>query len=220
MERLIVLDTETTGLDVDDGHKIIEIGCIEIIDRNITENSFHYYINPERLVDEKAYEIHGISNKFLKDKPKFIDVIEEFIEYISDSALVIHNAPFDLGFLKSEYIRSGYQQEVLYRDREIIDTLKIARQKSPGKRNTLDALCSRYSVDNTDRSLHGALLDANLLASVYLRMTQGQTLIKGLSEVMVNTRQKNSDVIKNRKPKIIYANDYELDEHRNYFKNN
>ena len=218
MERLIVLDTETTGLDVDDGHKIIEIGCIEIIDRNITENSFHYYINPERLVDEKAYEIHGISNKFLKDKPKFIDVIEEFIEYISDSALVIHNAPFDLGFLKSEYIRSGYQQEVLYRDREIIDTLKIARQKSPGKRNTLDALCSRYSVDNTDRSLHGALLDANLLASVYLRMTQGQTLIKGLSEVMVNTRQKNSDVIKNRKPKIIYANDYELDEHRNYFK--
>ena len=218
MERLIVLDTETTGLDVDDGHKIIEIGCIEIIDRNITENSFHYYINPERLVDEKAYEIHGISNKFLKDKPKFIDVIEKFIEYISDSALVIHNAPFDLGFLKSEYIRSGYQQEVLYRDREIIDTLKIARQKSPGKRNTLDALCSRYSVDNTDRSLHGALLDANLLASVYLRMTQGQTLIKGLSEVMVNTRQKNSDVIKNRKPKIIYANDYELDEHRNYFK--
>ena len=220
MERLIVLDTETTGLDVDDGHKIIEIGCIEIIDRNITENSFHYYINPERLVDEKAYEIHGISNDFLKDKPKFIDVIEKFIEYISDSALVIHNAPFDLGFLKSEYIRSGYQQEVLYRDREIIDTLKIARQKSPGKRNTLDALCLRYSVDNTDRSLHGALLDANLLASVYLRMTQGQTLIKGLSEVIVDTRQKNSDVIKNRKPKIIYANDYELDEHRNYFKNN
>ena len=163
MERLIVLDTETTGLDVDDGHKIIEIGCIEIIDRNITENSFHYYINPERLVDEKAYEIHGISNKFLKDKPKFIDVIEKFIEYISDSALVIHNAPFDLGFLKSEYIRSGYQQEVLYRDREIIDTLKIARQKSPGKRNTLDALCSRYSVDNTDRSLHGALLDLSLI---------------------------------------------------------
>mgnify|MGYP001209034996 FL=1 len=218
MERLIVLDTETTGLDVDDGHKIIEIGCIEIIDRNITENSFHYYVNPERLVDEKAYEIHGISNDFLKDKPKFIDIIEKFIEYISDSALVIHNAPFDLGFLKSEYIRSGYQQEVLYRDREIIDTLKIARQKSPGKRNTLDALCSRYSVDNTDRSLHGALLDAKLLASVYLRMTQGQTLIKGLSEVTVNTSQKNSDVIKNRKPKIIYANNYEVDEHRNYFK--
>ena len=218
MERLIVLDTETTGLDVDDGHKIIEIGCIEIIDRNITENSFHYYLNPERLVDEKAYEIHGISNDFLKDKPKFIDIIEKFIEYISDSGLVIHNAPFDLGFLKSEYIRSGYQQEVLYRDREIIDTLKIARQKSPGKRNTLDALCSRYSVDNTDRSLHGALLDAKLLASVYLRMTQGQTLIKGLSEVTVNTSQKNSDVIKNRKPKIIYANNYEVDEHRNYFK--
>ena len=218
MERLIVLDTETTGLDVDDGHKIIEIGCIEIIDRNITENSFHYYVNPERLVDEKAYEIHGISNDFLKDKPKFIDIIEKFIEYISDSALVIHNAPFDLGFLKSEYIRSGYQQEVLYRDREIIDTLKIARQKSPGKRNTLDALCSRYSVDNTDRSLHGALLDAKLLASVYLRMTQGQTLIKGLSEVTVNTSQKNSDVTKNRKPKIIYANEYEIDEHRSYFK--
>ena len=168
MERLIVLDTETTGLDVDSGHKIIEIGCIEIIDRNITDNSFHKYINPQRLVDEKAYEVHGISNEDLKDKPIFDDIIDEFALYISDSPLIIHNAPFDLGFLKSEYAQSNHDESSLENSREIIDTLKIARKASPGKRNTLDALCSRYSVDNTDRSLHGALLELNCLQTFTL----------------------------------------------------
>ena len=219
MERLIVLDTETTGLDVDSGHKIIEIGCIEIIDRNITDNSFHKYINPQRLVDEKAYEVHGISNEDLKDKPIFNDIIDEFVLYIADSPLIIHNAPFDLGFLKSEYIQSNHDDAFLENSREIIDTLKIARKASPGKRNTLDALCSRYSVDNTDRSLHGALLDAQLLANVYLRMTQGQTLIKGLSEAHVDKNHDANTITENRKAKIIYADTQEIDEHENYFKN-
>ena len=218
MERLIVLDTETTGLDVDSGHKIIEIGCIEIIDRNITDNSFHKYINPQRLIDEKAYEVHGISNEDLKDKPIFDDIIDEFALYISDSPLIIHNAPFDLGFLKSEYIQSNHDEASLENSREIIDTLKIARKASPGKRNTLDALCSRYSVDNTDRSLHGALLDAQLLANVYLRMTQGQTLIKGLTEIQIGKNCEDSALVKNRKAKIIYANTQEIEEHQNYFK--
>ena len=218
MERLIVLDTETTGLDVDSGHKIIEIGCIEIIDRSITDNSFHKYINPQRLIDEKAYEVHGISNEDLKDKPIFNDIIDEFVLYIADSPLIIHNAPFDLGFLKSEYIQSNHDDAALENSREIIDTLKIARKASPGKRNTLDALCSRYSVDNTDRSLHGALLDAQLLANVYLRMTQGQTLIKGLTETQVDNNHDDNAIIKNRKAKIIHANTQEIEEHQSYFK--
>jgi DNA polymerase-3 subunit epsilon len=218
MERLIVLDTETTGLDVDNGHKIIEIGCIEIIDRNITQNSFHKYINPQRIIDEKAYEVHGISNKDLRDKPIFDDIVDEFMLYISDSPLIIHNAPFDLGFLKSEYTQSNQDHASLDGSREIIDTLKIARKSSPGKRNTLDALCSRYSVDNTDRSLHGALLDAKLLANVYLRMTQGQTLIKGLTEIPVDKNHEDRTLIENRKAKIIHASTQETEEHQNYFK--
>ena len=218
MERLIVLDTETTGLDVDNGHKIIEIGCIEIIDRNITQNSFHKYINPQRLIDEKAYEVHGISNEDLRDEPIFDDIVDEFMLYISDSPLIIHNAPFDLGFLKSEYTQSNQDHASLDGSREIIDTLKIARKSSPGKRNTLDALCSRYSVDNTDRSLHGALLDAKLLANVYLRMTQGQTLIKGLTEIPVDKNHEDRTLIKNRKAKIIHASTQETEEHQNYFK--
>ena len=218
MDRLIVLDTETTGLDVEDGHRIIEIGCIEIIDRNITSNSFHQYINPERLIDEKAFEVHGISNDFLKDKPRFQDIINNFVDYLSDSPLIIHNAAFDLGFLKSEYNISSLNPKELDEDRKIIDTLKMARQKSPGKRNTLDALCLRYSVDNTDRSLHGALLDAQLLANVYLRMTQGQTLIEGLAEIVSVKGEKDMEIIHNRKPKGIYATDEELAEHNTYFK--
>ena len=163
--------------------------------------------------------MHGISNEDLKDKPIFDDIIDEFALYISDSPLIIHNAPFDLGFLKSEYIQSNHDEASLENSREIIDTLKIARKASPGKRNTLDALCSRYSVDNTDRSLHGALLDAQLLANVYLRMTQGQTLIKGLSEAHVDKNHDTNTIIENRKAKIIYANTQEIEEHENYFKN-
>jgi len=218
MERLIVLDTETTGLDVDDGHKVIEIGCVEIIDRNITSNVFHEYINPKRLIDEKAFEVHGISNESLEGKPIFSEIINKFMDYVSDSALIIHNAPFDLGFLRSELNFSGEDPDNISIKREILDTLKMARKAFPGKRNSLDALCSRYSVDNTDRNLHGALLDARLLANVYLRMTQGQTNIEGLSQSVNKSDQDIIDNVQSRTPKVIRATNEETDKHLNYFK--
>ena len=218
MERLIVLDTETTGLDVDDGHKVIEIGCVEIIDRNITSNVFHEYINPKRLIDEKAFEVHGISNESLEGKPIFSEIINKFMDYVSDSALIIHNAPFDLGFLRSELNFSGEDPDNISIKREILDTLKMARKAFPGKRNSLDALCSRYSVDNTDRNLHGALLDARLLANVYLRMTQGQTNIEGLSQSVNKSDQDIIDNVQSRTPKVIRATNEEIDKHLNYFK--
>ena len=218
MERLIVLDTETTGLDVDDGHKVIEIGCVEIIDRNITSNVFHEYINPKRLIDEKAFEVHGISNESLEGKPIFSEIINKFMDYVSDSALIIHNDPFDLGFLSSELNFSGEDPDNINIKREILDTLKMARKAFPGKRNSLDALCSRYSVDNTDRNLHGALLDARLLANVYLRMTQGQTNIEGLSQSVNKSDQDIIDNVQSRTPKVIRATNEEIDEHLNYFK--
>ena len=218
MERLVVLDTETTGLDAENGHKIIEIGCVEIIDRNITSNIFHEYINPMREIDERAIEIHGITNDKLKDKPIFADVSMKFIEYLSNSPLIIHNALFDLGFLKLEFESSNNDSSILEKDREILDTLKIAREKFPGKRNSLDALCSRYEIDNTDRNYHGALLDAKLLANVYLRMTRGQTKIEGLTERFIEVNNENIVNIKNRKERIIQANKEEIELHKNYFK--
>ena len=218
MERLVVLDTETTGLNVESGHKIIEIGCVEILNRNITSNIFHEYINPLREIDEEAIEVHGITNDKLKDKPIFADIYKKFIEYLSNSPLIIHNASFDLGFLKSEFELSNNNSHLLEKDREVLDTLKIAREKFPDKRNSLDALCSRYEVDNTDRNYHGALLDAKLLANVYLKMTRGQTKIEGLSESFVEGNNKNIVNVENRKERIIYANKEEIDLHNNYFK--
>ena len=218
MERLIVLDTETTGLDVDDGHKIIEIGCVEIIDRNITANFFHEYVNPRRPIEEKAFEVHGISNESLEGKPVFSEIIKKFMDYISNSTLVIHNAPFDIGFLRAEISFSGENPDSISVGRNVLDTLKIARKSFPGKRNSLDALCSRYSVDNTDRNLHGALLDAKLLANVYLRMTQGQTNIEGLSQSVNKFDQDIIDNVQSRTERVIYATSEETDSHLNYFK--
>jgi len=218
IERLIVLDTETTGLDAENGHKIIEIGCVEIINRNITSNIFHEYINPMRKIDERAIEVHGITNDKLKDKPIFADISMKFIKYLSNSPLVIHNAVFDLGFLKLEFEASNNNPSILEQDRIILDTLKIARAKFPSKRNSLDALCSRYEVDNTDRSYHGALLDAKLLANVYLKMTRGQTKIEGLSERSVETNNENIINIEKRKKIVIHANKEETELHDNYFK--
>jgi len=218
MERLVVLDTETTGLDAENGHKIIEIGCVEIINRNITSNIFHEYINPMREIDERAIEIHGITNDKLKNKPIFADVAIKFIEYLSNSPLVIHNASFDLGFLKSEFESSKNNPDILEQDRKILDTLKIARAMFRSKRNSLDALCSRYEIDNTDRNYHGALLDAKLLANVYLRMTRGQTKIEGLTERLIEVNNENIANIKNRKERIIQANKEEIELHKNYFK--
>lgn len=173
--RQIVLDTETTGLDWAYGHRIIEIGCVELINRRRTGNNFHQYINPEREVDEGAAEVHGLTQADLADKPVFSDVVNDFLHYLGDAELVIHNAPFDVGFLDNELRLVGREQNQLSKDNPVLDTLVLARQMNPGQRNSLDALCKRYGVDNSGRNLHGALLDAELLADVYLLMTGGQT---------------------------------------------
>ena len=211
--RYIVLDTETTGLDPDDGHKIIEIGCIEILNRNITSNTFHKYLNPNREIDVEASKIHGLTNNFLKDKPVFEEIYQELKEYISNSPIIIHNAPFDIGFLKKEHNRISATDEFL--DNEVIDSLKLARKISPGKKNTLDALCERYSIDNSDRTLHGALLDAKLLAFVYLKMTIGQNKFSDLtSEQNVNDYTKT---VIDDNLKIIEPSDEDKKLHINYF---
>jgi DNA polymerase-3 subunit epsilon len=173
--RQIVLDTETTGLEVSQGHRIIEIGCVELINRKLTGNHYHQYINPQREVDQGAIEVHGITNEFLADKPLFEQVAADFVAYIAGAELVIHNAPFDLGFLNAELKRLEAGGDAIDASCSIIDTLVMARAKHPGQRNNLDALCQRYDVDNSQRDLHGALLDAEILADVYLAMTGGQT---------------------------------------------
>jgi DNA polymerase-3 subunit epsilon len=177
VQRQIVLDTETTGLEWAHGHRVIEIGCVELINRRRTSNAFQVYLNPERDIDEGAQQIHGLSQEFLQDKPLFRDVVNDFLHYLSDSELVIHNAPFDIGFLNNELRLLGREERQLSRDNPVLDTLVLARQMNPGQRNTLDALCKRYGVDNTRRNKHGALLDAELLADVYLMMTGGQAIL-------------------------------------------
>jgi len=181
--RQIVLDTETTGLEVALGHKIIEIGAIEMIDRKFTGRHFHKYLNPEREIDDGAKEVHGITEAFLADKPKFADVWEELERFLDGAELIIHNAVFDISFLDSEIralVRQGLAPQRKIEDFcGVIDSLAIARQKHPGQKLNLDALCRRYAVDNSQRQLHGALLDAEILADVYLLMTGGQTNLFG-----------------------------------------
>ena len=174
--RQIVLDTETTGLEVSDGHRIIEIGAVEIVNRSLTGNVYHQYLNPERAIDEGAQEVHGISIESLQDKPKFNEVSEDFIEFIRGGELIIHNAAFDIGFLEAELklIDAPYKRLEGEVCPAVTDSLKMARKLHPGQRNNLDALCKRYMIDNTQRELHGALLDAQILADVYLAMTGGQ----------------------------------------------
>ena len=171
--RQVILDTETTGLNPATGDRVIEIGCVELVNRRLTERTFHHYINPERDIDAGAYAVHGLSRAFLSDKPVFAQIAEDLIEFVADAELIIHNAPFDLGFLDSEFAllkRTPFRAHVS----NVIDTLVNARQMFPGKRNSLDALCERFSISNTHRTLHGALLDAQLLAEVYVAMTRGQ----------------------------------------------
>jgi len=172
--RQVVLDTETTGLEVAKGHRIIEIGCVELVNRRRTERTFHQYVRPEREIDEAAEEVHGISADMLKDKPLFAEIAEDFVSFISGAELVIHNAEFDVGFLDHEFRLAGLDSTDVGRCCTVVDTLPLARQIHPGQRNSLDALCKRYSVDNSGRDFHGALLDAQLLADVYLAMTGGQ----------------------------------------------
>ena len=212
--RYIVLDTETTGLDPDDGHKIIEIGCIEIINRKVTDNTFHKYINPLREIDIEASKVHGLTASNLSDKPLFNDIYDEFVSYISDSPLIIHNAPFDMGFLKKEF--NNIKTKNNFINNEIIDSLKLARKISPGKKNTLDALCDRYSVDNSDRNFHGALLDARLLAHVYLKLTIGQNNFSDLS-VEQSIQDSGAD-ISPKNFKVIKASKDDVLLHDSYFK--
>lgn len=175
--RQIVLDTETTGLEVSQGHRIIEIGCVELQNRQLTGRHFHRYINPERDIDAGAIEVHGITATFLADKPVFAAVARDFLEFVDGAELIIHNAPFDIGFLDSELRRYDASTVSLAQRCAITDTLTMARSRHPGQRNSLDALCGRYAVDNSSRDLHGALLDAEILADVYLTMTGGQTAL-------------------------------------------
>ena len=172
--RQIVLDTETTGLETSEGHRIIEIGCVEIVDRRCTGRVLHQYINPERDIDEGAAEVHGIRTEDLLDKPVFAAVVDEFMAFVEGAELVIHNAPFDVGFLNHELKLLDASPGPIEQHCGILDTLVMARQRHPGQRVSLDALCRRYGVDNSSRELHGALLDARLLAEVYLAMTGGQ----------------------------------------------
>lgn len=173
--RQVVLDTETTGLEPAEGHRIIEIGCVELLDRRISGETRQWFVNPEREVDEGAMAVHGITDEFLADKPRFADIVQDFLDFIRDAELVIHNAAFDVGFLDAELERLGGHAGRVTDHAGVLDTLDLARRKHPGMKNSLDALCKRYEIDNSGRTVHGALLDAELLAEVYLRLTGGQT---------------------------------------------
>jgi len=217
-DRLVVLDTETTGLNPQEGHRIIEIGCVELINRRLTGNRFHVYINPNRIIDAGAIEVHGITNEFLDDKPHFNDIAEDFIGFITGAELVIHNAPFDVGFINHEFSRLANVHEVSSYSK-VFDTLTYARKKHPGQRNSLDALCKRYGIDNSHRDLHGALLDAEILAEVFLLMTGGQaSLLEDSQQKPENTKtdvKKQQLIVSNRPTlKVIHCNEDERDAHQ------
>jgi DNA polymerase-3 subunit epsilon len=178
MERHVVLDTETTGLNVSDGHRVIEIGAVEVIGRRLTKSSFHVYLNPGRAIDAGAIQVHGITEDFLADKPRFEDVAKDFIAFIDGAQLVIHNAAFDVAFLNQELARLPGPKRRVEELCEVLDSLALARERHPGQRNSLDALCARYEVDNSRRTYHGALLDAEILAEVFLAMTGGQVTLE------------------------------------------
>lgn len=220
--RQIILDTETTGLEPRLGHRIIEIGCVEVIDRRITGNRYHQYINPEREIDEGAEEVHGISTAFLADKPVFVDIADDFINFIRGAELVIHNAPFDIGFIDHELTLLNQQQNHVVNICSVLDTLVIARKMHPGQKNNLDALCKRYDIDNSQRDLHGALLDAEILADTYLAMTGGQTALSlgGHTDTLDGTNE-GTGVNNPRKVdvepgnlRVVYASEEELNLHQ------
>lgn len=215
--RQIVLDTETTGLDPLQGHRVIEIGCVEIQNRRLTGNHFHKYLNPEREIDQAAVEVHGLTSEFLADKPRFEQIEQEFLDFVSGAELIIHNAPFDIGFLDHELGNTRSKHQEMARYCTVLDTLLLAREKHPGQRNNLDALCKRYGVDNTQRQLHGALLDAEILADVYLIMTSGQSsfALKEESSEASNRGKIARSLDPNRKPlRVITASAEELESHR------
>ena len=211
--RQVFLDTETTGLDPNQGHRIIEIAAVEINNRQLSENQFHMYVNPERDIDAAAQEVHGITLEFLKDKSFFIDIAEDFLSFIRGSELIIHNAPFDIGFLNMELGRMGLSN-VEDHIEKVTDSLVMARELRPGQRNNLDALCRAYKVDNSKRSQHGALLDAQLLSEVYLNMTRGQ------EDIAINFSQDekklNLGKVNQNQLKVVHANEEDISSHEAY----
>ena len=211
--RQVVLDTETTGLSPENGDRILEIGCVELVNRKLTGHNLHFYINPERDSHEEALKVHGISNEFLKDKPKFAQISDELVAYLKDAEVIIHNAPFDIGFLNKEFERLS-MPSMAQLVSGVIDTLSMAKEIYPGKRNSLDALCDRLEVDNSDRTLHGALLDAELLAEVYINMTRGQdALLMEVEQSDSSTSNvKKIDLASFELP-VIYATEDELLKH-------
>tara|TARA_B100001769_G_scaffold152949_1_gene119905 strand:+ start:150 stop:869 length:720 start_codon:yes stop_codon:yes gene_type:complete len=218
-KKYIVLDTETTGLEVKQGHRVIEIGAVLLNDRKKSEEHFHSYLNPSRLIDEEASKVHGITNEDLEDKPAFDEIAEEFINFIEGSTLVIHNAPFDIGFLNNEFQLASSSYPKIEDICEVEDSLTIARDKFPGQRNSLDALATRYDISGYDRTFHGALLDANILADVYMQLTGGQSKFEFITNSM-SSENKNTEtdnlIIEqiNNLPKIMNCKD-EIEAHEN-----
>ena len=220
--RLIILDTETTGLNPQEGHRIIEIGCVEVVNRRLTGKRFHSYINPERIIDSGAIEVHGITNESLENKPVFAAIVKDFVAFIQGAELVIHNAPFDVGFINYEFSRLNNKTGTLSDYCTVFDTLAYARKKHPGQRNSLDALCKRYGIDNSHRELHGALLDAEILADVFLLMTGGQSslLDEGHGEQEAVSVAKAVKYVMGDRPalKVIRATEEELMAHQQRLK--
>jgi len=219
--RQVILDTETTGLKVEEGHRVIEIGCVEMVNRKLTGKHFHYYLNPQREIEAGALAVHGITHDFLQDKPLFASIAQEFMGFISGAEVIIHNAPFDLAFLNNELRLAGSDFESMTDHCSVIDTLQMARKIHAGQRNNLDALCKRYGVDSSKRDLHGALLDASLLAHVYLAMTGGQgNFFDSLNEELSKPVKQN-DVTVNAAPlqvniHVVRATEHEIAQHNDY----
>lgn len=217
MTRQIIIDTETTGLSAARGDRLIEIGCLEMINRRITQKTFHQYVNPNRAIDEGAVKVHGITAEFLKDKPTFDKIADDLFAFIDGAELIIHNAPFDIGFLNAEFARVNQSRAPITQFCTVIDTLVMARRSNPGQPNTLDALCRRHGVNNKHRDLHGALIDAELLAQVYLKMTGGQAQLFGAEKseqnenILVNIKEKTQRSV--HALKVIAANVEELNAH-------
>ena len=217
-KRQVVLDTETTGLSTADDHRIIEIGCVEVINRRITGETFHQYIDPQRDIDAGALEVHGISSEFLADKPKFAEIADDFLQFIDGAELIIHNAAFDVGFLNHELAKIKSEARRIKDVSTVLDTLKLARDKHPGQKNNLDALCRRYEIDNSNRELHGALLDSEILADVYLAMTGGQVSLSLAAEEPVAANKQadeQSTVAQTQRGRlrVIKASEIELSAH-------
>ena len=217
--RQIILDTETTGLSAENGDRIIEIGCVELLNRKLTRNNLHHYLNPERDSHEDALKVHGISNEFLRDKPKFAQIAEELLAYLEGAELIIHNAPFDVAFLNKELERLGKEPITQY-VAAITDTLAMAKDMFPGKRNSLDALCDRLEVDNSGRTLHGALLDAELLADVYINMTRGQDALLIDAHTSASNETGGLSLVDLRQfdLPVIHATDHECAAHEEVLK--